>query len=114
MNAVFIAVLIFIVLLIFTKNLLYCIIALIAAALAITGFIIMIKTFDSYVAGQKRGALLIVSLSKLTLITTLYYLLSLHSMIAVMSFTLGLLIIVGGIMVEGAFQMYTGLFNGRT
>jgi len=98
----------------FTKNLLYGIMALAGAAFAIFGFIVMIKAFDNFVYRRKGGVLVGLSLVKLLLVTGLIYLLSRHSLLAVLSFAAGLLTPIGGIMAEALCQMGKALFHGRT
>lgn len=104
----------FVTLLLFTKSLLYGIISLAAAVFTISGFQLMIKGFDKFIHRQKGMPLALYALFKLLLIFLAFYLLSRFSVMAVISFTLGLSMIVGGIMVEAFTQVYRELFNGRT
>ena len=100
---------------IFTKNIIYCIITLLATAIGISSFLVMIKLVDRYIK-KKRGRLLFFACTflKIILISSIFYLLSRISDKAILFFMLGLSTIVISIIIEGTYQIFRNISNGRT
>lgn len=99
---------------IFTMNLLYCIINFTASIMSITGFLMMIKLLDRVIQ-KGRGIPLFLTggLIKLIVIATLFYLFSKISENAVLFYMLGLSVITLSILTEGGYQLFKGKDRGR-
>ena len=99
----------------FTKSPIYCIITILATLIGISSFLIMIKLVDRYIKKKKgRASFIIYIFLKITFITALFYPLSKISEAAILFYILGLSTIVIATMIEGAYQIYRNLSNGRT
>lgn len=100
---------------VFTKSLIYCIITLLATIIGILSFLTMIKIIDRYLTKQKGKFLIFISsFFKIVLIIAIFYLLSKISDAAIFFFILGLSTVVLSIMIEGAYQIFRNISNGRT
>lgn len=99
----------------FTKSPIYCIITLLATMIGISSFLIMIKLVDRLIKKKTgRVQFFVFSSLKISLIAALFYPLSKISEAAVLFYILGLSTIVISTMIEGAYQIYRTLSNGRT
>lgn len=99
----------------FTKNIIYSIITLIAASVAISGFIIMVKITDRYLRKRRgRGLLFLASFLKITLIMAIFYPVSKISEQAVLFFILGLSVLVISTLIEGLYQLFLIFSHDRT
>lgn len=100
---------------IFTKQIIYSIITLLASGLGIFGFIIMTKLLDRYLKkGRGKGLFFFVAFFKIILISVIFYPISHISESAVLFYIQGLSIIVFATMVEGMIQLIRNLSSGRT
>ncbi len=100
---------------VFTKSLIYCIITLLATIIGILSFLTMIKIIDRYLTKQKGKFLIFISsFFKIVLIIAIFYLLSKISDAAIFFFILGLSTVVLSIMIEGVYQIFRNISNGRT
>jgi len=100
---------------VFTKSLIYCIITLLATIIGILSFLTMIKIIDRYLTKQKGKFLIFFSsFFKIVLIIAIFYPLSKISDAAIFFFILGLSTVVLSIMIEGAYQIFRNISNGRT
>jgi membrane-associated HD superfamily phosphohydrolase len=99
----------------FTKSAIYCIITLLATLIGISSFLIMIKLVDRLIK-RKTGRVLffVFSFLKIALIVAVFYPLSRISESAILFYMLGLSTIVISTLIEGAYQIYRTLSNGRT
>jgi hypothetical protein len=99
----------------FTKSLIYCIITILAAAVGILSFLTMIKLIDRYLTKNKGKFLIFFStFLKIGLITVIFYPLSKMSEAAILFFILGLSTIVISTLIEGIYQIFRKISNGRT
>jgi len=100
--------------LIFTNSPLYSIITLLAATVGILGFLIMIKLLDKQLASARGKAWFFSgAFAKLVLIALLFYPVSRISETAVLCYILGLSVVVIATLVEGIYQIFRILSNGR-
>jgi hypothetical protein len=99
----------------FTKSLIYCIITILASAVGILSFLAMIKLIDRYLTNKKGKFLIFFStFLKIGLITVIFYPLSKMSEAAILFFILGLSTIVISTLIEGIYQIFRKISNGRT
>ena len=100
---------------IFTKQVIYSIISILASALGIFGFIIMTKLLDRYLKkGRGKVLFFFVAFFKIILIAVIFYPISRISEFAVLFYIQGLSIIVFATLVEGMIQLVGNFSNGRT
>jgi len=100
---------------IFTKQVIYSIITILASALGIFGFIIMITLLDRYLKkGKGKMLFFFVAFFKIILISVIFYYISRISETAVLFYIQGLSIVVFATLVEGMIQLLGNFSNGRT
>lgn len=97
----------------FTKSIIYSIITLLASAITIAGFVIMVKLIDRYFdKGEGKARLFAFMFAKLIVIAGVFYPISKISEIAVLCYIVGLSVIVISTMMEGIYQIYRSFSNG--
>jgi hypothetical protein len=99
---------------IFTNRIIYGIIFTTAAVLAILGFVLMIRLFDRSMRSGKVLLPVVISMGKLVSAGIALVVLSHHSILAVLCFAAGFLVVAGAVMVEGIIRLITGFSDGRT
>ncbi len=116
-QSVVVQVVVLVVIFLFTKTLFYSIIFLLGSIISILGFLAMIKMIDRVIRlGKGQFLFFLVGLLKVVVITALVYLSARFSRSesSVLFFILGLSVIVIAIAVEGFYQLYRSVANGRT
>jgi hypothetical protein len=116
-QSVVIQVLILVVIFLFTKTIFYSIIFFLGSILSILGFLTMIKVIDRILRlGKGQFLFYLAGLLKVVVITALVYLIARFSQAenSVLFFILGLSVLVMAITVEGVYQLYRSVVNGRT
>ena len=100
--------------LLFTNSGFYSIIFLLGAIISISGFLIMIKMIDRILRqGQGQLGFYLVLVLKMAVIAAVFYLVSRSTEGAVLFHILGLSILVPAIAIEGVYQFYRSVSNGR-
>ncbi len=98
---------------IFTKQLVYSIICFIAAAICVSGFLIMIKLIDRIIRTNRgKGLFSLFAFGKIILIAAVFYPISKVSKTAVIIYILGLSIVPFSILVEAGHQLLRKKVNG--
>jgi hypothetical protein len=102
-----------IIIFIFTKSIIYCIISITGAAIGITGFILLIKSTDRMLKkGKGKTMFFLLTQAKLLVIAGTFYAFSRLTQIGAVFFIQGIAIIYLGIMIEGLVQLCGNLSNG--
>jgi hypothetical protein len=102
-----------IIIFIFTKNIIYCIISITGAAISIAGFVLLIQSTDRMLKkGEGKTMFFLLAQAKLLVIAGTFYALSRLTKIGVVFFIQGIAIIYLAIMIEGLIQLYGNLSNG--
>jgi hypothetical protein len=102
-----------IIIFIFTKNIIYCIISITGAAISIAGFVLLIQSTDRMLKkGKGKTMFFLLAQAKLLVIAGTFYALSRLTKIGVVFFIQGIAIIYLAIMIEGLIQLYGNLSNG--
>jgi hypothetical protein len=102
---------------VFTKNIFYSIIFLFGGILSICGFLLTIKMTDRIIQiEQKRGQgmFFLAGGLKLVIIFGGFFLVSRISETAVLLYIFGISMIPLAIFIEGGYQLYRSISNGRT
>ena len=78
------------------------------------GFLLMVKMIDKVIYKRKGySSFFVVGLSKMIIISTIFYFISRVSKSAVLFYMLGLSVVVAAIMAEAIYQFYRSFNNGR-
>jgi hypothetical protein len=102
-----------IIIFIFTKNIIYCIISITGAAISIAGFVLLIQSTDRMLKkGKGKTMFFLLAQAKLLVIAGTFYALSRLTKIGVVFFIQGIAIIYLAIMIEGLIQLYGNSSNG--
>jgi len=97
----------------FTKSIIYCIISLTGAAIGITGFFILIRQTDRILEKGKGKTMFFLSgLVKLLVIVGTFYLISVLAQNGIIYFIQGLVMIYLGIAGAGVQRLFRNLFHG--
>lgn len=98
---------------IFTKSLIYCIISLAGAAISITGFVLLIKSTDRMLKkGKGKAMFFLLAQAKLLVIAGAFYAVSRLSRSGAVFFIQGIAIIYLAIIIEGLIRLSGNLGHG--
>lgn len=101
-NAAIAEAVLLIVIFIFTKRLIYCIISITGAAISITGFVLLIKSADRLLKkGKGKAMFFLLAQAKLLIIAAVFYAFSRLAKTGVVFFVQGIAIVYLAIMIEG-------------
>ncbi|MEI6613902.1 MAG: hypothetical protein WCL37_03315 [Chrysiogenales bacterium] len=102
-----------IIIFIFTKSIVYCIISLTGAAISIVGFVLLIQSTDRMLKkGKGKMMFFLLAQAKLLIIAGTFYALSRLTKIGIVFFIQGIATIYLAITIEGLIQLYGKLANG--
>lgn len=102
-----------IIIFIFTKSVIYCIISITGAAISITGFVLLIKSTDRMLKkGKGKTMFFLLAQVKLLIIAGFFYALSRLTKTGVIFYIQGVAIIYLAIMIEGLINLSGSLGNG--
>jgi len=98
---------------IFTKSVIYCIISLTGAAISITGFALLIRSTDRMLKkGKGKAMFFVLTQVKLLVIALAFYLFSLLTKTGIVFFIQGISIVYLAIMVFGLIKLSGKLHHG--
>jgi hypothetical protein len=98
---------------VFTKSIIYCIISITGAAISIAGFVLLIQSTDRMLKkGKGKTMFFLLAQAKLLIIAGTFYALSRLTKIGVVFFIQGIAIIYLAIMMEGLIKLFGNMGNG--
>ena len=102
-----------IIIFIFTKSVIYCIISITGAAISIAGFVLLIKSTDRMLKkGKGKVMFFLLAQVKLLIIAGVFYALSRLTKTGLVFYVQGIVIIYLAIMIEGLLNLARRLGNG--